>query len=106
MFRMFSFLPPIGCYALAVVAIVGTYSFQASLDSSEGNLQSQVMLIGGIVAFLLIFAGISKVAGTEKRGEEAPGFQHRCHAETHTDRVRSGGSRVGRPATHRVRACR
>ncbi|NNE81208.1 MAG: hypothetical protein HKN18_13155 [Silicimonas sp.] len=67
MFRMFSFLPPIGCYVLAIAVAVGTYSFQSSLDTGEGNLQSQVTLVGGILAFLLVFAGFQK--SIEQKGE-------------------------------------
>jgi len=60
MLRMFSFLPPIGCYALAVAVLFGTYSLRSSLEASEGNLASQILLVGGIIAFLLAFLGFQR----------------------------------------------
>ena len=66
MLRMFSFLPPIGCYALAAIVLGGTYSLYTSLEGVEGNLPKQVLLVGGILAFLLGFAGFQK--SSEQKG--------------------------------------
>ena len=36
MLRMFSFLPPVGCYILAGIVLVATYGVQQGLAGAEG----------------------------------------------------------------------
>ena len=60
MLRMFGFLPPIGCYALAAVVLVATYAFQVSLLNAGEPADSRVYVVGGILAFLLGFAGFQR----------------------------------------------
>ena len=60
MFRMFGFLPPIGCYALAAVVLGATYLAQTSLIEAGGVPDSRIYVVGGILAFLLGFAGFQK----------------------------------------------
>lgn len=61
MLRMFSFLPPIGFYVLAICAVTAAYSAQEALllNDPEADVK-QVWLVGGIVAFLLAFGGFQK----------------------------------------------
>jgi len=68
MFRMFSFLPPIGSYILAIGVIAGTYYLQAGMLAADPEADvSKVWLVGGIVSFLLVFGGFQK--GMELRSE-------------------------------------
>lgn len=61
MLRMFSFLPPIGFYVLAILALVGTYSVHTTLLASGAEVDmNKVWLVGGIIAFLLGFGGFQK----------------------------------------------
>ena len=60
MLRMFSFLPPIGCYALAVGALVASYGLQMELVARGNPADTRIYVVGGIVAFLLGFAGFQK----------------------------------------------
>lgn len=60
MFRMFSFLPAIGCYVLAIVAVVATYFFQMGLEEAGQPVDTRVYVVGGLLAFLLAFAGFQK----------------------------------------------
>ena len=60
MLRMFGFLPPIGFYALVVVVLVATYFIQMSLIEAGEAPDSRVFVVGGILAFLLGFAGLQK----------------------------------------------
>ena len=60
MFRMFSFLPPIGFYALAVVALVATYFLQIGLAEAGEPVDTRIYVVGGLLAFLLAFAGFQK----------------------------------------------
>ena len=68
MSRMFSFLPPIGSYILALGVLAGTYYLQAALavENPEADV-NKVWLVGGILAFLLGFGGFQK--SMELRGE-------------------------------------
>ncbi|MEO1026445.1 MAG: hypothetical protein AAFX07_12930 [Pseudomonadota bacterium] len=61
MLRMFSFLPPIGSYVLAICALLAAYSVQEAvlINDPEADIK-QVWLVGGIVAFLLAFGGFQK----------------------------------------------
>ena len=68
MFRMFSFLPPIGCYVLAIVAIVATYFLQMGLAEAGQAVDTRIYVVGGLLAFLLAFAGFQK---TLEEREEA-----------------------------------
>lgn len=68
MFRMFSFLPPIGSYILAIGVLGGTYYLQAALIAENPDTDvNKVWLVGGILAFLLGFGGFQK--SLELRGE-------------------------------------
>ena len=68
MFRMFSFLPPIGSYILAIGALSGTYFAQAEMLAMNPDADvSKVWLVGGILTFLLGFGGLQK--SLEMRGE-------------------------------------
>lgn len=60
MFRMFSFLPPIGCYALAIVALVATYFLQIGLAEAGQPVDTRIYVVGGLLAFLLAFVGFQK----------------------------------------------
>jgi hypothetical protein len=61
MLRVFSFLPPIGFYVLAVAVLAATYSFHSTLMSADPEADTnQVWLVGGIFAFLLAFGGVQK----------------------------------------------
>lgn len=60
MFRMFSFLPPIGLYTLAALALAGTYYIHSSQTAAGETVDSSVYVVGGIIAFLLAFAGFQK----------------------------------------------
>lgn len=60
MLRMFGFLPPIGCYALAAVVLVATYTLQVSLANAGEPADSRIYVVGGILAFLLGFAGFQR----------------------------------------------
>ena len=60
MLRMFGFLPPIGCYALAAVVLLATYAFQISLLNAGEPADSRAYVVGGILAFLLGFAGFQR----------------------------------------------
>lgn len=69
MFRMFSFLPPIGSYILAFGVIAGTYYLQGVMlaDNPEADV-NKVWLVGGLLAFLLGFGGFQK--SMEMRSEK------------------------------------
>ena len=68
MFRMFSFLPPIGLYILALGVMGGTYYLQAELIASDPEADvNKVWLVGGIIAFLLAFSGFQRAM--EQRSE-------------------------------------
>lgn len=68
MFRMFSFLPPVGSYVLAICILAGTYFAQAEmLANNPGADVNKVWLVGGIIAFLLAFGGFQK--SLQLRGE-------------------------------------
>ncbi len=61
MLRMFSFLPPIGSYILAIGVLSGTYYLQAAMLASNPETDvNKIWLVGGIVAFLLGFGGFQK----------------------------------------------
>ncbi len=60
MLRMFGFLPPIGCYALAAIALVATYILQLRLVNAGEPADSRIYVVGGILAFLLGFVGFQK----------------------------------------------
>ncbi len=68
MFRMFSFLPPIGSYILAIGVLAGTYYLQSAMVEAdpEANV-NRIWLVGGILGFLLGFGGFQK--SMEMRGE-------------------------------------
>ena len=68
MFRMFSFLPPIGSYILAAGVLAGTYYAQAEMLAGNPDADvNKIWLVGGIVTFLLAFGGIQR--SMEIRGE-------------------------------------
>ncbi|MCG6883452.1 MAG: hypothetical protein LJE62_06835 [Silicimonas sp.] len=68
MFRMFSFLPPIGSYVLALGVLGGTYYLQASMLAANPDTDvNKIWLVGGILAFLLAFGGFQR--GLEQKGE-------------------------------------
>ena len=60
MLRIFSFLPPVGCYALAGVVVAGIFSLQNMLENNGQPADSRIYVAGGIIAFLLAFAGYQK----------------------------------------------
>lgn len=60
MLRMFSFLPPIGCYVLAIVAVVATYVLQMGLAEAGQPVDTRIYVVGGLLAFLLAFSGFQK----------------------------------------------
>ena len=60
MLRMFGFLPPAGCYLLAVVTMGTTYWVQTTIVEAGGAVDTRIYVVGGIVAFLLAFAGFQK----------------------------------------------
>ena len=60
MLRMFSFLPPVGCYILAGIVLVATYGVQQGLVAANEVVDSKIYVVGGILAFLLAFAGFQK----------------------------------------------
>ena len=61
MLRMFSFLPPIGFYVLAICVLAGTYSLQTTLQAGNPEVDiNKLWLVGGILAFLLGFGGFQK----------------------------------------------
>ncbi len=61
MFRMFSFLPPIGSYILALGVFGGTYYLQSAMlaENPEADV-NKIWLVGGILAFLLGFGGFQR----------------------------------------------
>ncbi len=67
MLRMFSFLPPIACYALSMVALVATYMAQMVMIENAGSADTRIYVVGGILAFLLAFAGFQR--SVEQREE-------------------------------------
>ena len=69
MLRIFSFLPPIGCYALAIIVVAGTMSIQTMLENAGHSADSRIYVAGGILAFLLAFAGFQK--SIEQKQENA-----------------------------------
>lgn len=71
MLRMFSFLPPIGFYVLAICALAAAYSAQEAvlLNNPEAEVK-QIWLIGGIVAFLLCFGGFQKSLEDKAKAQE------------------------------------
>lgn len=69
MFRMFSFLPPIASYVVAIGVLSGTYYLQAGMLEADPVADvNKVWLVGGIIAFLLAFGGFQK--GIENRSEK------------------------------------
>lgn len=61
MLRMFSFLPPVGLYILAIVALGGTYFAQEAVLAANPEADiNKIWLVGGILAFLLGFGGFQK----------------------------------------------
>ena len=61
MFRVFSFLPPIGFYVLAAAVLAATYSLHANMMVTDpASDTNQVWLVGGILSFLLAFGGVQK----------------------------------------------
>ena len=60
MLRIFSFLPPIGCYVLAAGALFASYALQMELIARGQPADSRIYVVGGILAFLLGFAGFQK----------------------------------------------
>lgn len=69
MLRMFSFLPPIGSYILALGVLAGTYYLQDAMLASNPDADvNKVWLIGGILAFLLAFGGFQR--SIEMRSEK------------------------------------
>lgn len=58
--RMFSFLPPIACYALAATVLIATYFTQVAIINATGMSDSRVFVVGGIIAFLLSFVGFQR----------------------------------------------
>jgi len=61
MLRMFSFLPPIGFYILAICVLAGTYSLQMTLQAADAEADfNKIWLVGGLLAFLLGFGGFQK----------------------------------------------
>ena len=60
MLRMFSFMPPIACYALAIVAGAATYLAQMAMIENTGAADSRIYVVGGILAFLLAFIGFQR----------------------------------------------
>ena len=68
MLRLFSFLPPIGFYVLAIAILAGTYSFHmTTLAENPDADTNRIWLVGGILAFLLGFSGFQKAM--EDRGK-------------------------------------
>lgn len=68
MFRMFSFLPPVGSYILALGVLGGTYFLQLEMLAANPDTDvNKIWLVGGILAFLLGFGGFQK--SMEIRGE-------------------------------------
>ncbi|MEM6385008.1 MAG: hypothetical protein AAF718_02105 [Pseudomonadota bacterium] len=69
MLRLFTFLPPIGSYILAIGIFAGTfYLQQAMLATDPGADVNRVWLVGGLIAFLFAFGGFQR--GMEIRGEK------------------------------------
>lgn len=70
MLRLFSFLPPIGFYVLAIAVLAGTYSFHVNILAENPDADTnRIWLVGGILAFLLGFSGFQKAM--EDRGKAA-----------------------------------
>lgn len=70
MLRVFSFLPPIGSYILAAAVVAGTYSYHAAILAETPDADTnRIWLVGGIIAFLLVFNGFQKAM--EDRGNAA-----------------------------------
>ena len=66
MFRMFSFLPPVVSYVLALGVLGGTYYLQAAMGAADPETDTnRIWLVGGIFAFLLAFGGFQR--GMEQR---------------------------------------
>jgi hypothetical protein len=58
---MFSFLPPVGSYILALGVLGGTYYLQAAMLAADPETDvNKIWLVGGILAFLLGFGGFQK----------------------------------------------
>lgn len=69
MFRMFSFLPPIGSYILAVGNLAGTYFLQDAMRVADPTADvNKVWLVGGLLGFLLAFGGFQR--SVEMRNEK------------------------------------
>ncbi len=69
MFRMFSFLPPIGSYILAVGILAGTYFLQDAMRVADPTADvNKVWLVGGLLGFLLAFGGFQR--SVEMRNEK------------------------------------
>ena len=60
MLRIFSFLPPIGCYVLAAGALAASYAIHLEIIARGDPADTRVFVVGGILAFLLGFAGLQK----------------------------------------------
>jgi len=67
MLQMFSFMPPVACYAMAAVVGAGTFSAQNMVVSAGNAPDSRIYVVGGILAFLLAFVGYQR--SLEKRDE-------------------------------------
>lgn len=70
MLGMFSFLPPIAFYALAAVAVIGTYFTQVAVINATGMSDSRVFVVGGIVAFLLFFVGFQRSLDQKEKASQ------------------------------------
>lgn len=69
MSRMFSFLPPIGSYILAVGILAGTYFLQDAMRVADPTADvNKVWLVGGLLGFLLAFGGFQR--SVEMRNEK------------------------------------
>ncbi len=70
MLQMFSFLPPVACYGLAALSVAATFSVQTMLESAGYPADSRVYVVGGILAFLLAFAGYQKSIANRERAQQ------------------------------------
>ncbi len=70
MLRMFGFLPPAGCYLLAALAMGTTYWIQTTIAEANGVSDSRIYVVGGIIAFLLAFAGFQKSLEQKEKAQK------------------------------------
>ena len=69
MLRVFSFLPPIGFYILAIAILAAAYAMHSEMLAADPQANTnQVWLVGGIIAFLFGFGGVQKTL--EEREEK------------------------------------